>query len=86
MDQAPKQPSDLDLEALRIINIAGSRMALMPVIFNGESRTGIVLPVTNTKMPYVKLIAILPRPEDQIVNLDGKTASTRPPLPKTQLN
>lgn len=84
--QHRRPPTINEQDILRLVHVASDRVALMPVFFNGEQRFALVLIEENEAGKYVRLLAVLTLPEDQVLNSQGVAGSFTPPVPQASLN
>lgn len=81
----PRDPTTSEVEILTALREA-ENVSLMPIVFNGQGRFGLVLVEENAAGKYVRLIAILPLATDVIADMSGTTPLPNPPTAPRQLN
>ena len=81
-----RPPTREEQNTLMLIHAAPGGVALMPIMFNGQERFGLILVHQGEAGQYVQLLAVLPVPEDTTLNAQGNPSSSSPPVPRKHLN
>lgn len=81
-----RPPTEEEQNILMMVNAAHNGVALMPIIFNGEERFGLIVVHHRAGSQYVQLLAVLPVAGDTILNGAGAPGSFLPPVPRSQSN
>ncbi len=86
MPPEPPKPTEHELAALHSIS-ESRHLSAMPVTFNGKERFALVIIRTGPMGPFVQIVGILPRSDDEFVAPDGNKSVTTNELPSsTKLN
>jgi len=81
-----RPPTEEEIEVLGLVSRQTEKLAVMPVFFNGQERFALVLLNKNEAGMYVKLLAVLPIPSDEISDGKGAPASHQPPVLQKNIN
>lgn len=71
------QPTPHELAALQSLTQA-NHVGLMPVKFNGQDRFAIILVHQGPNGPFVQIVGILPRIDDELIDPQGNKSVTMP--------